>query len=306
VSPSGIFLFEIDENFGPKIIADYYLSSQKVVPEALKNLSDKHKKDLIDATYKKDKNRYYSSKISAGSIKEQLFLGFQLKEDEDLVSLKSLFENIEQKIAQNFTKDRRQMQNYLKETLSSILSLMEKLKEPKIIQEKINERTKQMLDDGKLQEAREWIELGEKIPDQLSTAVKEAEQFYKQKLYKKAKKGYLKAAELANQIEETEMVSILKNKGEKVGDLPIYFKEREVLNKDLKKLLDDLDARPLDIKFNRAISIIDQSIQKANDLEENDAIEALEELKVSCKSALENVKDLIKRYSDMKNLLNKI
>lgn len=306
MSPSGIFLFEIDENFGPKIIADYYLSSQKVVPEALKNLSDKHKKDLIDATYKKDKNRYYSSKISAGSIKEQLFLGFQLKEDEDLVSLKSLFENIEQKIAQNFTKDRRQMQNYLKETLSSILSLMEKLKEPKIIQEKINERTKQMLDDGKLQEAREWIELGEKIPDQLSTAVKEAEQFYKQKLYKKAKKGYLKAAELANQIEETEMVSILKNKGEKVGDLPIYFKEREVLNKDLKKLLDDLDARPLDIKFNRAISIIDQSIQKANDLEENDAIEALEELKVSCKSALENVKDLIKRYSDMKNLLNKI
>ena len=115
MSPSGIFLFEIDENFGPKIIADYYLSSQKVVPEALKKLSDKHKKDLIDATYKKDKNRYYSSKISAGSIKEHLFLGFQLKEDEDLVSLKSLFENIEQKIAQNFTKDRRQMQNYLKE-----------------------------------------------------------------------------------------------------------------------------------------------------------------------------------------------
>jgi hypothetical protein len=55
----------------------------------------------------------------------------------------------------------------------------------------INEKTKKMLDEGKFQEARELIDLGEKIPEKLSSEINLAEQFFNEKLYKRAKSRYL-------------------------------------------------------------------------------------------------------------------
>jgi protease II len=304
--PVGIFLFEIDKSFGPKIIADFYLSSQKVTPDALKELSEKHKKDLLDATYKTNKFRYYSSIVDEKSLKEKVYLGFILKLEEDVVSLKSVFESIERRIVENFTRDKKKMEVNLKDTLSSILSLMEKLKEPKIIQEKINEKTKILLDEGKLQEARELISLGEKIPKQLSATVRSAEDAFRQQLYKKAKKNYLKAADLAGQIEETEMVEILTKKGETVGDIPIYLKERDTLNKEIKKILGDLEVRHLNIAYKNMITSIDENIKISNKLEDNELIELLEELKVKCHDALQSSLSLANADKDIKDLIKNI
>jgi len=33
--PIGIFLYEIEKSFGPQIIADYYITQEKVTPEIL-------------------------------------------------------------------------------------------------------------------------------------------------------------------------------------------------------------------------------------------------------------------------------
>jgi len=210
--PSGIFLYEIDKSFGPNIIADYYLSEKKVSPEVLKEFADKHcKKDLCDATASRNDLRFYSSEVNADSINEEnLYLGFLINENEDLVALKSHFENIEEDIVQNFSKDKKKMQLLLKKNLNSFLSLLEKLEEPKIIKEAINEKTKKMLDEGKLQEARELIDLGEKIPDKLSQEIKVASEYYDSGMFKKAKKSYLKAANLAEKIQETEIVEFLR------------------------------------------------------------------------------------------------
>jgi len=171
MSPIAIFLYEIDESFGPNIIADFYLSKKVISQEILKKFIDKHvNKELTDAVIKKEQFKYYSSKINSSSLeKENLYLGFMLHEDEDLVSLKSIFERAENKIINNFSENKSEMKNLLKESLSSIMSLMEKLKEPKIIVETINEKTKKMLDEGKLQEARELIELGQTIPSKLAS-----------------------------------------------------------------------------------------------------------------------------------------
>ncbi len=305
MSPVGIFLFEIDASFGPKVIADFYLGPQNVTPDALKKLSEKHNKDLLDATYKTDKFRYYSSILDIKSQKEKIYLGFILKMEEDVVSLKSVFDSIEKRIVNNFTRDKKAMQGVLKETLSSILSIMEKLKEPKIIQDKINEKTKVLLDEGKLQEARELISLGEKIPSQLSAAVKSAEDAFKEQLYKKAKKQYLKAADLASQIEETEMVEILTKKGETVGDLPIFLKDREGLNKEIKKVLGDLEVRHLNIAYKNIISKIDENIKLSNNLEDNEFIELLEELRVKCHDALQSSLNLASADKTIKELLDK-
>ncbi|MFX0070812.1 MAG: hypothetical protein ACFFAO_06955, partial [Candidatus Hermodarchaeota archaeon] len=206
--PTGIFLYEIDKSFGPNIVADYYLTQEKVTSEVLKEFADKHcRRDICDATTSRGELRYYSSEINGSAIKkDNLYLGFIIKEDEDLVALKSAFEKIEEEIVQNFSKDKRKMQDLLKKNLNSFLTLLEKLKEPKIIKETINEKTKSMLDNGKLQEARELIDLGEKIPDKLSEEIKQASNFLQNSQYKKAEKSYIKAAKYAEQIQEDEIV----------------------------------------------------------------------------------------------------
>ena len=117
MSPIAIFLYEIDESFGPKIIADFNLSNKVISQEILKQFVDKHiNKELADAVIKKDQNKYYSSIINSSSLKkENLYLGFILREDEDLVSLKSIFERTENKIINNFSDNKSEMKKLLKE-----------------------------------------------------------------------------------------------------------------------------------------------------------------------------------------------
>ena len=193
-----IIFYEIDESFGPNILAEYYLKQDDKIPSSiLKEFSNKHvKKGYSDVTIRKDENRFYSNKVNAESInKDNLYLSFILQEGEDLISLKSIFDNIESKVIEDFSTDKQKMSDILKNGLSSILSLVQKLQEPKIIKEILNERTKTMLDDNQLQEARELIDLGEEIPKKLADEVKVAEAFLKNKEFKKAIR-YRKAIKL--------------------------------------------------------------------------------------------------------------
>ncbi len=305
MSPIGTFLYEVDKSFGPNIIADYYLTKERITTEILKEFIEKHvKKEFIDATATKNDFKYYSSEINAESIKKNLYLGFILRKEEDLVSLKSIFEKIEEKIVQNFTTDRKKMENLLKDALNSILSLMERLKEPKIIVETINEKTKKMLDEGRLQEARELIDLGEKIPEKLSQEIKLAEQFYKEKFFKKAKRNYLKAAELAELIQESEIVSFLEKKAEQVGNIPKLIKERENLNKEVKKIINELDINQLSL-YNELITPINRIINISNNLEEDLLIEILTDLKKNTEDASRLAKKLSIIDKNLKEIINR-
>ncbi|TFF89906.1 MAG: hypothetical protein EU548_05710 [Promethearchaeota archaeon] len=302
--PQGIFLYHIVEKFGAQIIADFYMGKNKVTPEILKIFIEKHtKKDLVDATYQKEDLRYYSSRIKSKSLNDELYLGFILGENEDLISLKSMFENIENEIVENYSKDKRKMQTVLKNIVSSVMSLMEKLKEPKIIQEKINEKTKVLLDDGKLQEARELIKLGETIPKELSQTVKRAEQYLKEGSYKKTRKYYEKAAELAAEIQEDEMVDILNKKAEQCEKIPDYIKRRENINKDITKILEDLEDRELDV-YKEVIPLIKEDIKVSNQLEDNLFIEKLSLLKEHCQKASKKSAELNDIDKEILKILN--
>ncbi|UCC18661.1 MAG: hypothetical protein JSV62_11200, partial [Promethearchaeota archaeon] len=165
--PRAIILYEIDPSFGPNILGEYYLKQDEKIPtNILKEFSEKHiEKEFMSVIVHKDNERYYSGKINGESInKDNLFLSFILREGEDIVSLKSIIENIEEKVIKDFSSDKQKMNEILKEGLNAIMSLIQKLQEPKIIKETMNERTKRMLDDGNIQEARELIDLGEEIP----------------------------------------------------------------------------------------------------------------------------------------------
>ena len=305
--PIGIFLYEIDESFGPNILCEYYLSEVKVSQDILKEFIEKHvNRELVDATVRMNENKYYSSKINADAInKSNLYLGFILRDVEDLVSLKSVFENTENNLIQNFSTDKKQMTELLKDNITSILSLMEKLKEPKMITDAINEKTKKMLDDGKFEEARELIDLGEKIPEKLSAEIKLADQFFKEGQYKKAKKNFEKAAELAETIQEIEIKSFLNRKAEKVGIFPDLLKERDLLQKDVKKEFIDLTHTQLKA-YERVMPTIDKIINISNSLEDEKAIETLIMIQSDLQKASQLYKDLAVIDKQIKRLLLKM
>jgi len=222
-----------------------------------------------------------------------------------LIALKSHFENIEEDIVQNFSKDKKKMHLLLKKNLNSFLSLLEKLEEPKIIKEAINEKTKKMLDEGRLQEARELIDLGEKIPDKLSQEIKLASGYYDDGMFKKAKKSYLKAADLAEKIQETEIVEFLRKRAENVANLPDILKTLEAMNKAIRKGLDDIEVRKVNI-YERVTPLIEKNINLSNSLEDDDLAKTFEELIKNCTRAARKAEELNNLNKEIIKLLKKI
>ena len=197
------------------------------------------------------------------------------------------------------------MQSFLKDTLTSILNLIEKLKEPEIIKDTINEKTKRMLDEGKLQEARELIDLGEAVPIELSELIRDADSLFKSGEYKKAKKRFLKAAELAEIIQENEIVSFLIKKAEKVGNYPDLIKERENIQKEIKKQFLDLEKNQFR-SYELLISPIERLIEISNDFEDNDNYELMNNLLDKIHKALEIRKELSDIDGEINQKLNNI
>ena len=306
--PRAIILYEIDQSFGPNILADYYLKQDDKIPTTiLKEFSEKHvKKGYSDVTIRKDENRFYSNRVNAESInKENLYLCFILQEGEDLISLKSLFENIEAKVIHDYSPDKNKMVEILKNGLNSILSLVQKLQEPKIIKDILNERTKKMLDENLLQEARELIDLGEDVPEKLADEVKVAEELLKNKEYRKAKKSFSKASELAVLIQEEEIASFLQNKGDHVGMIPDLLKERESLNKEIEKIASELENNKLYL-YDLLIDPIDRLIEISNNLEEEELTGELMKFKNNAQRATRLTNDLKGLDNKIKENLNKI
>jgi glutaredoxin 2 len=236
--PTGIFLYTITSSSEPQIIIDYYLTKPSVPSTILQKLYKKHTKGIIDATIQEGEIKFYSSMVEE---KKNLFLGFILKKDEDIISLKTIFEEIEDKVSHNYGSiDKQKMKKYLKETLDSITNLLEKLKNPEIIREKLNKRTKKLLDENKIEEAKKLIDLGEKIPAEVSQLIEDAEAYFKEENFKKSKKRFLKAADLAELIQENQIAAFLKNKAEKVANFPKLLEEREDIRKEIRDQFDDL------------------------------------------------------------------
>jgi hypothetical protein len=291
--PVGIYLYEIDESFGPNVLAEYYLAQEnKVTKETLKDFEEKHiQKEFSNTIFWNEDLRYYSAKMNAKSIeRDNLFLGFVLKKDEDLVSLKSILENIAAKVVKDYSKDKGALEALLRKEFDSIFTLMEKLKEPAMVKETINDKTKKMLDDGKLTEARELIDLGEQIPEKLSEEIKLAEQLLSEGFYKKAKKGFLKAAELAETIQEVDIVSFLTNKAEQVGKFPELIKVREANLREIENRVETLQNNKLHL-YHELIKPLDTLINISNSFEEHETTTTLTEFLKNSKRADELAKD---------------
>jgi tRNA A37 N6-isopentenylltransferase MiaA len=182
---------------------------------------------------------------------------------------------------------------------------MEKLKEPAMVKETINDKTKKMLDDGKLHEARELIDLGEQIPEKLSEEIKLAEQLLNDSFYKKAKKSFLKAAELAQIIQEIDIVSFLTSKAEQVGKFPDLVKEQETILKEMKNKVEELHNNKLHL-YHELIKPLDTLIHISNSFEEREKTKTLTEFLKSCKRADELAKDLFKLDKIIKEFLQEL
>lgn len=306
--PVGIYLYEIDESFGPNILAEYYLANEnKVNKETLKDFEDKHiQKEFSDTIFWSEDLRYYSAKMDAKSIeRDNLFLGFVLKQDEDLVSLKSILENIAAKVVKNFSKDKGALEAILKDEFDTIFTLMDKLKEPSLVKETINDKTKKMLDDGKLTEARELIDLGEQIPERLSEEIKLAEQQLNEGFYKKAKKSFIKAAELAESVQEMDIVAFLTNKAEQVGKFPELIKERENNLKEIENRVEALQSNKLHL-YHELVKPLDNLINIANSFEDREKTTILTEFLKNSKRADELAKELFNLDKIFKEILQKL
>ncbi len=306
--PVGIYLYEIDESFGPNVLAEYHLDQKNNVnKEILKDFEEKHiQKEFSDTIFWNEDLRYYSAKMDATSVeRDNLFLGFVLKQDEDLVSLKSILENIAVKVVKDFSQDKNALEALLRKEFDSIFTLMEKLKEPSMVKETINDKTKKMLDDGKLHEARDLIDLGEQIPEKLSEEIKIAEQQLIEGFYKKAKKSFLKAAELAETIQEGDIVSFLTSKAEQVGKFPELIKERETNIKEIENRVEMLQNNKLHL-YHELIKPLDTLINIANSFEEHETTTTLTEFLKNSKRADELAKELFNLDKKFKEILHKL
>jgi len=306
--PVGIYLYEIDESFGPNVLAEYYLAQEnKIDQEILKDFEEKHiQKEFLDTICWREDLRFYSLKISAESIeRDNLFLGFVFKKDEDLVSLKSILDNIATKVVIEFSKDKGKLDALLKKEFDSIFTLMEKLKEPTMIKETINDKTKKMLDNGKLQEARELIDLGEDIPEKLSEEIKLAEQLLNDKFYKKARKSFLKAAELANIIQENDVVLFLTSKADQVVKFPDLIKDRENIHRDMEKKIEEFQHNKLHL-YHELIRPVDALINISNSFEEHELTISLTELLKNFKRADQLAKELFNLDTKIKDHFEKL
>ncbi len=306
--PVGIYLYEIDESFGPNVLAEYYLAQEnKIDPEILKDFEEKHiQKEFLDTICWREDLRFYSSKISAESIeRDNLFLGFVFKKEEDLVSLKSILDNIAAKVVKEFSKDKGKLEALLKKEFDSIFTLMEKLKEPTMIKETINDKTKNMLDEGKLQEARVLIDLGEDIPEKLSEEIKLAEQLLNDKFYKKARKSFLKAAELANVIQENDVVLFLTSKADQVVKFPDLIKDRENIHRDMEKKIEEFQHNKLHL-YHELIRPVDTLINISNSFEDHELTISLTELLKNFKRADQLAKELFNLDTKIKEHFEKL
>lgn len=241
----GIYLFK-ETKKKPQIVVDYYSTDKRVSSSVLEELIKKHKKKgLIDALVQKEGYNFYSSEIGE---KENLYLGFILEESENLKSQKEIFEEIESRIIDNYeTIGKQEMEDFLEETLNSMMDIVEKLKNPELIRDEINKRTKRLLDENKIDEAKKLIDLGETVPTELSELIKDAEDNLENEKYKKAKKSYLKAAEQAKLIQEDRIASFLESRGEKVGTFPDLKDQWKDLMDDIIDELDDFEIDQLQI-----------------------------------------------------------
>ncbi len=289
--PIGIFLYEINSSSTPNIIIDYYLGEEKVSSSILKQLYEKHKKGIIDATIQEEEIIFYSSMVEE---KKDLFLGFILKKNEDLISLKSIFKEIQEKITENYESlDKTKMKEFLKETLDSISDLMEKLKNPEMIKEQLNKRTKELLDENNLEVAKKLIDLGETIPNELSKLVEKAEEYFKGEKFRKAKKKLLKAAERAELIQENRIVTFLRNKANKVGSYPQLLEEREDLQKQILNHYDKLeDIQDLLHEYSELMPIIKRLMEIANIFSQSERYILLSNLLNEIKQAVRLAKKL--------------
>ncbi len=308
IMPVGIYLYEIDESFGPNVLAEYYLAQEnKIDLEILKEFEEQHiQKEFLDTICWREDLRFYSSKISAESIeRDNLFLGFVFKKDEDLVSLKSILDNIAAKVVEEFSKEKGKLEALLKKEFDSIFTLMEKLKEPTLIKETINDKTKKMLDNGKLQEARELINLGEDIPEKLSEEIKLAEQLLIDKFYKKARKSFLKAAELANIIQENDVVLFLTSKADQVVKFPELIKDREKIHGDMEKKIEEFQQNKLHL-YHELIRPVDALINISNSFENHELTMSLTELLKNFKRADQLAKELFNLDTKIKENFEKL
>jgi len=174
-----------------------------------------------------------------------------------------------------------------------------------MIKETINDKTKNMLDDGKLQEARELIDLGEDIPEKLSEEIKLAEQLLNDKFYKKARKSFLKAAELANVIQENDVVLFLTSKADQVVKFPDLIKDRENIHRDMEKKIEEFQHNKLHL-YHELIRPVDTLINISNSFEDHELTISLTELLKNFKRADQLAKELFNLDTKIKEHFEKL
>ncbi len=304
--PLGIFLYEIDESFGPNLLSEYSVKEVGITKEILKTLADKQldKPELRYNSLRTDNFKFYSREIKINE-KKALQLGFILSTEEHVESLFAVFDEIEDKMIKNFTEDKSELKSLLKEILHARIESRDKLKEPKLIKEKMNERTKDLLDEGKIQEARKLIDLGEIIPDEMGYSVKLAEDFFKVKDYKSAKKNFIRAAELAEKIGELEISKILNSRAKTAENYPIYVKEREDAYKEIRRLLKDIDLKTGNY-YQQSIKYIQKIIDISNILEDYLNTTELNKLVNLCNETSKLSEEIKTKDNSIKEILDKL
>ncbi|TFG05487.1 MAG: hypothetical protein EU536_01925 [Promethearchaeota archaeon] len=125
---------------------------------------------------------------------------------------------------------------YIKNTASRISTAIN----AEELSSKLIKRSKQMLDDGQIQEAQSLISKARTIPQKIVETLKLADESFQKEEYSIAATYYESISKLLFEIDETALMQQYHEKAEKIKKIPILFRERkdfvENANKNLKKV----------------------------------------------------------------------
>ena len=143
------------------------------------------------------------------------------------------------------------------ETLTDIL-------DPNALKESLINRTKEMLSGGK-KERRIAQELLEKIEDNVHTKItyhyQSAEEALKDLDYEKASKQYIKAAEIAEELLETELAKSLNERAKLSFNIPDLTKKRDNIVKEARNALRNENFHSAYIFYLRAAELSKELMQ---------------------------------------------
>jgi hypothetical protein len=308
----GIFLYKYTEKSQPEMMEKYYIdeieSKIDISNSLLTKIAEKHKiYDNLSAglkrslSYRTEDRKYFSIYIAKTQNDDNILLNFILDITESTEPFSISTGEMKRSIKDSIEKGEIQLQEVLKNILSSRNQLVEDIGDPQRIKERLVIKANKMIDEEKIDEAQKLLKRADEIPPKIADLVKKGNEAFSNDDLKAAQKLYDEAANLATKINQSSMNELLKRKARRAEEIPKFNKNWSQLYDKLSKLLKKIEKRETTF-YLEPINQVNRAIEISDMLEDDETISTLQKLE----DLLQKGESLTKRIEDVNTEIKQI